>query len=200
MGRIARAAVAFGAVFVGVGDALAAAAPSGNVPKGVPPEMTPVLAKARLLITSPVGNGFFAHVWDSPSLRGGTCRFATLDHNAAAPKHPTFPNGGMSCSIGPPQPLPERLTETHPLRYSVSVATRHQTGNLANWVPPFVYGEIVSSRLHAARIVVRWKGGSHRLVLRGRYFAGGSPALYSHLPFTLVAYDAAGREVARGPT
>jgi hypothetical protein len=76
----------------------------------------------------------------------------------------------MSCSLRPQRALPPSFAARHPLRYGISVATRLKGGNPKNWVPPFVYGEILSKRLDVARVVVRWNGGTHRLVLHFRYF------------------------------
>jgi hypothetical protein len=67
-------------------------------------------------------------------------------------------------------------------------------------VPPIVFGSVYS-KLHATRIEIEWKGGSHELALRNGWFLGGTPALYmpsfAEFPFVVVAYDAHGKAVAR---
>jgi hypothetical protein len=67
-------------------------------------------------------------------------------------------------------------------------------------VPPIVHGSLARG-LHARRVQVEWRGGFHRLQYRRGYFLGGTPRLYippfAAFPFFVVAYDAAGREVAR---
>jgi hypothetical protein len=59
------------------------------------------------------------------------------------------------------------------------------------------YGRVFDG-LSAARVVARWAGGSHELTLDGRYFVGGTPAMYGHR-VTVVVYDSSGREIARVP-
>ena len=206
--QVARAVVIVGAALICTGTAVGAPAVSPSIftslfSHQVQAEVRllvigPLLPEARLLVSGPIGNGFFAHVWNAPSVSGGDCRFVTLDHRAAAPQHPSFVNGGMSCSLGPQRRLLTSIAARHPLMYGMSVSTRPRSGRPRNWVPPYLYGEVVSMSLHASRIGVTWHGGTHDLVLQGRYFVGGTSAMYHHAPpYALVAYDATGREVAR---
>jgi hypothetical protein len=51
--------------------------------------------------------------------------------------------------------------------------------------------------LPAARVVVHWAGGAHELTLHGRYFVGGTPAMYGQKLTAVVVYDGSGREIAR---
>jgi hypothetical protein len=84
-----------------------------------------------------------------------------------------------------------------PLRVGFGISRR---GTLANWIPPNVEGSILP-RLGAPRVQLEWNGGWHRLALNGSYFVGGGPFLYqppyANIPYYVVAYNAAGREVAR---
>jgi hypothetical protein len=158
----------------------------------------PVFTQSRLLVSGPVGNGFFAHLWKSPSSSGGTCAFATLDHQLGVPGYPTAFNGVMECSPQRLRLVP--LSAEHPLSYTISVRSRPKSGDPRKWVPPTVSGQVYLL-FHATRVQIEWRGGSHRLSLRGAYFVGGSPALYKpsfkNLPYYIVVYNSGGREVAR---
>lgn len=157
----------------------------------------PVLDQARLLVSAPVGNAFYAHAWTSPSSTGGGCQFLTLDHSPTA-RSAAGRGGGGSCSAkygtGP------RATGNVALRVSLSVSRRPKSGVPANWVPPIVGGSVLPS-LRATRVEVVWNGGSLPLRLSNNNFLGGSPALYmppfENFPYIVVAYDAQGNEVAR---
>jgi hypothetical protein len=164
---------------------------------GNPPE--PVLEHATMLVSAPVGNGFYAHAARAPSTTGGTCVFLTYNHTPG-PLHGTGWNrsGSSSCTTTAQvsmNPTNERL----PLAPGISIARRAKHGVLRNWVPPVVFGSVYS-KLHATRIALEWNGGAHDLVLRGGWFLGGTPALYmpspDKLPFNVVAYDRAGHTLA----
>jgi hypothetical protein len=182
--------------------ALAVAAPAFAFSSGVRsllgferPE--PVLDQARLLVSVPVGNGFYAHAWASPSSTGGHCDFVTIDHSPTA-RSAAARGGGGACSLsGGDRPA---ASERVPLPVGVSVARRPRSGVPENWVPPIVRGAVLPS-LRAARVEVVWNGGSLPLRLRNNHFLGGSPALYmppfETFPYVVVAYDAEGNEVAR---
>jgi hypothetical protein len=68
--------------------------------------------------------------------------------------------------------------------------------NPRNWVPPHTSGEIITT-VPVARVVVRWHGGSHVLPLHGRYFVGGTRAMYAKDALELIAYSQTGDQVAR---
>lgn len=157
----------------------------------------PVVDKATLLLSAPVGNGFWAHAWTAPSSTGGQCDFMTTDRSGAT-SSVTDVNGSAACANGLSGERLTRARPEHPLNVGVSIGRRPK-GDPSNWVPPVVSGAVLSS-LHAARIEVVWNGGSLRLALRDNYFLGGSPALYmppfERFPFIVVAYDTAGRKVA----
>jgi hypothetical protein len=159
---------------------------------------TPVLNKAHLLVSAPVGNGFFAHDWDSPSSTGGRCFFQTRDHTLTV-LHPPTVGGAGGCSMNGSRP-PLRASAQVPLNVGLGIDRRPSSGIAANWVPPTVDGAVFPA-LHASRVVVTWRGGRHQLVLRNGYFLGGTPALYmppfARFPFYVVAYDRRGTEVAR---
>jgi hypothetical protein len=160
----------------------------------------PVLEHATMLVSAPVGNGYYAHAARAPSTTGGTCVFLTYNHTAGAPHGPGWNrSGGSSCTSTAKvslSPANKRL----PLAPGLSIARRLKSGDPRNWVPPVVFGSVYA-KLHATRVAVEWKGGSHELVLRDGWFLGGTPALYmpsfAKFPFTVVAYDAHGKAVAR---
>jgi hypothetical protein len=162
-----------------------------------PARPKPVVAQATLLLSAPVGNGFWAHAWTAPSSTGGQCDFLTTDHRPVVHRPPQVNGGGMcSASTGG-----ERLVQArpdHPLVVGLSISRRLK-GDPAKWVPPIVNGAVLPS-LKAARVAVVWKGGSLPLRLKDNSFLGGSPLLYmppfERFPFTVVAYDADGRRVA----
>lgn len=157
----------------------------------------PVVAQATLLLSAPVGNGFWAHAWTAPSSTGGQCDFLTTDHRPVVHRPPLVNGGGMcSASTGG-----ERLVQgrpDYPLVVGLSISRRLK-GDPAKWVPPIVSGAVLPS-LKATRVAVVWKGGSLPLRLKDNSFLGGSPLLYmppfERFPFTVVAYDAEGRRVA----
>ena len=157
----------------------------------------PVVAQATLLLSAPVGNGFWAHAWTAPSSTGGQCDFLTTDHRPLVHRPPQVNGGGM-CSASISR---ERLTQARP-DYPLVVGltmSRRLKGDPAKWVPPIVSGAVVPS-LKATRVAVVWNGGSLPLRLKGNYFLGGSPLLYlpqfERFPFRVVAYNAEGRAVA----
>ena len=157
-----------------------------------------ITAQATHVVSAPVGNGFFAHWWHSPSKTGGRCSFTTVDRALEPPAVPARMGGGV-CSSGGGH-VGDRAREDHPLLAGLSIGHRHAKRTTPNWVPPTVQGSVYEG-LHAARVQVEWNGGRLPLVLRDGYFLGGSPKLYmppfSAFPFYVVAYDEDGREVAR---
>lgn len=159
----------------------------------------PVLAEAELLLSAPIGNGFYAHAWTSPSSTVGWCDFLTVDHSPVARLAAARPNGVVLCgAIGGKRPL--RAWDGVPLAVSVSVGRRPKSGVPSKWVPPIVSGAVLPS-LRAARADVIWNGGSLPLRLRNNNILGGSPLLYKppfeNFPYIVVAYDAQGKELAR---
>lgn len=182
---------------------LAAAAPALALSSGVRnllgfggPE--PVLDQASLLVSAPVGNGYYAHAWTSPSSTGGHCDFLTVDHSPTARSAAGDGGGGACGRTGSRRPA--RATANVPLAVSISVQRRPTSGVRENWVPPIVGGVVLPS-LQAVRVEVVWNGGSLPLRLRNNDFLGGSPALYmppfENFPYIVVAYDSHGKEVAR---
>lgn len=182
---------------------LAVAVPAVAISSGVRSflgfgESRPVVQKAQLVISAPVGNAFYAHLWHAPSTTGGQCSFLSIDHQQSPPQGPTM-NGGGSCSYKGSAQV-DRANSSRPLTIGVSIARRLRNGDPAKWVPPVVSGNIYAA-LRPARVVVEWRGGSHELAFRDGYFLGGTPEIYmppfSEFPFYVVAYDSGGREVAR---
>jgi hypothetical protein len=161
----------------------------------------PVLAKSQVLVSAPVGNGYFAHLLSGPSTTGGQCQFMTFDHHASLvrPIAPHSFGGGGGCSVSSGTAFAEP-TKAQPMFTEFSIERRLKEGKPANWVPPVVSG-IVWAGLHVTRVAVVWHGGSHALVLKNDRFIGGTPALYlppfAEFPFAIVAYDHSGKEVAR---
>jgi len=101
------------------------------------------------------------------------------------------------------QPLAVQETSpvdaSHPLAVSFSIQRRLGVAP-RKWVPPVVAGSVYLG-LHATRIAVVWRGGSHGLTLRNGWLVGGSRGFFipplRKFPFVVVAYDNAGHEVAR---
>jgi hypothetical protein len=158
----------------------------------------PVVSKARLIISAPVGNAFYAHLWNSPSSTGGECSFTSLDHHAIPTGTPSA-NGGSGCTYTGTQPI-FTATATHPLTVGVAIERRLKGGDPKKWVPPVVSGNVLAA-LHASRVEIEWRHGSYRLNLQNGYLVGGTPKLYMppfrDFPFYVVAYNASGRVVAR---
>jgi hypothetical protein len=158
----------------------------------------PVVTEAELVLSSPVGNRFHAHLWHAPSTTGGRCSFLSVDHRRTPPRVPQANGGGACTARG--TAVVDRAVRAHPLTVGLSISRRLRSGDPAKWVPPIVSGNVHPS-LRAARVRVEWRGGSLPLVLDGGYFLGGGPQLYvppfERFPFFVVAYDAGGREVAR---
>lgn len=175
----------------------AAAVAPGRTAALLVPRLHPVMTKARWLVSAPIGNGFFVHVWAAPSTTGGICRFSTVDHHVAA-LHPSSwpPSGGGGCSFKTSSPW---TAFGHPFRdLSLNQQTLTRGDKHAKWVPPFVEGELATAAV-PARVVARWDGGSDELQVRGDSFAGGSPSMYGQTfsSLTLVAYDRHGHVIAR---
>lgn len=159
---------------------------------------TPVLSSAKAVVSGRVGNGFYAHVWQSASTTGGRCLFTTYDHSATVPHVPGDWFGGGSCGPKSTKTIP-LVSAAQPLTFTMSIERRLQ-GDPRKWVPPVVAGTVYSG-LHVARVAVTWRGGGHDLTLRNNWFVGGGRPLYipplKKFPFTLVAYDTAGHVVAQ---
>jgi hypothetical protein len=168
----------------------------------------PVLGKARLVVSGPLGSTFFAHVWAAPSSSGGSCSFVVVDQSSSTPAHPTYAGGEGVCVGRREDQGQARLLEDGPwvvatasFPFAVELSIqRRPRGNAATQTPPFVVGAIYPG-LRATRVVLEWKGGSEALALTGNHFVGGGPILYKppfgNLPYSVVAYNASGREVAR---
>lgn len=160
----------------------------------------PLVGQATLLLSAPIGNGFWAHAWTAPASTGGQCDFMSTDRQPIV-QAPPAANGGSMCS-GRTGGESKRLTRAlpgYPLTLGMSMTRLPKSGNPDKWVPPIVHGAVLPS-LKAVRVAVVWNGGSLALRLRDDYFLGGSPLLYmppfKSFPFTVVAYDATGRKVA----
>jgi hypothetical protein len=157
----------------------------------------PVLGSAVALVSAPVGNHFYGHLWRSPSTTGGTCLFTTFDHSATAPRLPRDWRGGGSCSVKE-HVAASAASAVQPL--TVSVAIQRRLGmRLRDWVPPVIAGSVYPA-LRAVRVAVVWHAGSHDLALRNGWFIGGSRGFFlpplRKFPFVVVAYDRSGRAVA----
>jgi hypothetical protein len=136
----------------------------------------PMLEQATLLLSAPVGNGFYAHAWTSPSSTGGRCDFLTIDRQPVV--RDATSNGGGACTNKGRSSRPLGHTSSAvPLNVSLSIGRRPRRGVAANWVPPIVHGAVLPS-LKVARVEVVWNGGSLPLHLRNNNFLGGSPLLY----------------------
>src|SRR5436305_10174443 len=122
----------------------------------------PVLGSAVALVSAPVGNDFYGHLWRSRSTTGGTCLFTTFDHSATQPRLPRDWRGGGSCSVEKTSKV-SPASAAQPLAVTVSIQ-RRLGRRLRDWVPPVVAGS-VNPALHAARVAVVWHGGSRDLTL-----------------------------------
>jgi hypothetical protein len=192
--RRAALLVAFAAVAI----AVPAVALSSGVRQLLGFGPTPVLSSAKPLVSAPVGNKFFGHAWRGASTTGGSCVFLTHDHTPEV-EHPDSFNGGGSCSTRANASFGEASADL-PLMLTLGVTRRLKSGVAANWVPPVVSGSVYD-KLHATRVAIEWKGGSHELALHNGNFIGGTPKLYmptfDKFPFAVVAYDTSGKVVAR---
>ena len=190
-------------IVVALAVALAVAAPALAFTDGVRSLLglgstRPVPSTEQVLVSAPIGNGFYAHLVRSASTTGGRCLIVAADH-APTPALPiTGGGGGSMCTV-----TDKRLnaaTKSSPLATGFSITRRAKRGVSANWIPPTVDGNIYPG-LHAARVEIRWRTGSHPLVLEHGYFLGGTPSLYMppfrDFPFYVIAYNSAGQEVAR---
>lgn len=187
---------------VGVAVAVMVATPTVAFSNGVRSllgltQSRPVPKTERLILTAPVGNGFYAHLFTSASTTGGRCQLVAADHTAASAA--PFIGGGGGCSVTGSSPV-GLATKNQPLDVGFSISRRLREGNPANWVPPIVSGNIYAG-LGATKVEIRWRTSHYRLTLQHGYFLGGTPKLYmppfQAFPFYVVAYNAKGREVAR---
>jgi hypothetical protein len=147
---------------------------------GGPPH--PDYSRARLAVSAVIPGGRVARVWVAPSKEGGECEFVTFDPAGSRPPQ-TRMTGGGACTLGKTQ-LDGRLT------WSFSHG-RHQT--------PIIHGRVGAK--HAARVDLRWHGGSQRLAYAHGFFVAAAPALneppFRLLPYDVVVLDAAGRAIDR---
>jgi hypothetical protein len=154
----------------------------------------PVLEESTLLVSAPVAEGTVARLWLSPSTTGGECLFETYGPPGDVEHAPDMSGGGM-CTERPIswEGIPLTFTGVH-------TGSGGKPHGATERVPPAVSGR-VHPKLGAARVEVRWSGGSKALVLENEYFIGAVEELHEppaeRLPFFLVAYDADGQEVAR---
>jgi hypothetical protein len=159
----------------------------------------PVLRQSDLVLSAPVGNRFYGHLWRAPSTLGGACSFVTVDHAPKGRRPPGWRAGG-ECGTAPRPPLMALPNRAHPLVIGMSIGRRPKRGIRARWVPPIVHGS-VRRGLGARRVQVEWRTGEYRLAYRNGHFLGGTRKLYmppfAAFPFFVVAYGASGREVAR---
>lgn len=193
--RVPRRTVAIAAAAAALAIAIPAVAFSGLLDLVRP---IPVLHSARPLVSAPVGNGFYAHLWRSRSTTGGSCVFVTYNHVPGTTSlQPLFSGSGACSRKGE---LPATPTTTaRPLVVTLSIERRLGVAP-RKWVPPAVWGA-VDPDLHAARVAVVWRGGRHDLTLKKNWFVGGGRGLFipplRKFPFFVVAYDRGGHEVAR---
>jgi hypothetical protein len=133
-----------------------------------------------------IAGGKEAALWTGPTTDGGLCVFLhTSDSAAAAP--PTVPNGGGSCTIGPPRPQPMALR--------AGISWSSMDGRVIALLDGHVAPDrgITSVQVHTA-------SGTQSLPLRDGYFLAELTAeAIGELagPHEVVAYDRAGNEVAR---
>lgn len=156
----------------------------------------PVLSKAELLVSTPVGDGRVVRVWRAPNAGGGVCILTTVDRaDGRLRRFKGGPpvNGGGSCSGGA---IP---TQPRDLLLNVGVGMAYNSDRPGG-TPPIVQG-FVSPRTRASRVELVWRTGRQRLAVANDYFVGVAPVLFKPsfdlLPFYVVAYDKQGHEVAR---
>jgi hypothetical protein len=159
-----------------------------------PPE--PLVAQARLLVEAPIGDGRMARVYEAPSSTGGHCWFTAYLAGGSTVR-PETPDGGASCTVGPNSHQPPGSEP--PILWSISVQPKARSTN-ARWTPPVIDGW-VNPDLRATKVVLEWATGSRESAFANDHFVlvestlGAPPA--ENLPYSIVAYDAHGREVAR---
>jgi hypothetical protein len=142
----------------------------------------PDFRQARLAVSAPMPGGRVARVWVAPSTDGGDCEFVTIDP-AGSKRRPTRMTGGGSCTLG----------KEHYRGLSWSFSRGGDD-------PPVIHGR-VGPNVHAARVELRWHGGSQRLMYNHDSFVAAAPALddppFRRLPYDVVVSNRAGRVVAR---
>jgi hypothetical protein len=155
----------------------------------------PLFDKARLLVEAPADKGEMARLYEAPSSAGGTCWF--VDRVPIGSPAPTVDSdGGGMCQVGDSATPPDREV---PITWSVGMQPKTRN-NTQGWRAPILDGW-VNPELGATRVVLKWTGGSVELPFANDHFLFVSESLYEpagkNLPYELIAYDAAGAEVAR---
>jgi hypothetical protein len=154
----------------------------------------PVFSQARLLVEAPADRGEVARLYEAPASGGGTCWFVDRAP-AGSPVHTNDDDGGGMCQIG----QPATPAAAAPLSWSIGRQPK-TPDNVRGWRAPILDGW-VNPDLGATRIALEWNGGSLELPFANDHFLFVSESLHdppeSNFPYELVAYDAAGAEVAR---
>jgi hypothetical protein len=155
----------------------------------------PVLAEATLLVEEPVGDGRIARVYSAPSEAGGECWFVAYVPEGSAVR-PRRQNGAASCTVGsasrdvPPPDVP--------ILWSASIQPRPSGDR--KWIPPTIDGWI-NPNLEANEVYLEWSGASLPFAFSNHHFLLVDERLYNlpieRAPYSIVAYDANDREVAR---
>ena len=155
----------------------------------------PVFDKARLLVEAPADKGDVARLYEAPSSTGGTCWFVERVP-IGTPARTADSEGGGICRSGESATPPGREA---PITWSVGMQPKTRN-NTRGWRAPILNGW-VNPELGGTRVVLEWTGGSIDVPFANDHFLFVSESLYEpagkNLPYELVAYDAAGAEVAR---
>jgi hypothetical protein len=163
---------------------------------GIGPQ--PVYNKAQLVVSAPLPGARVARVWVGPSTDGGECEFVTItpasvvaiDPRTGAMRPPTTQTRGSSaCTVGATR------VPTNAFTWTIAPVA----GDSADPRTTLVRGHL-GPTYHPARVVLSWHGGEQRLALSKGYFIGVADTRnppFNRLPYTIVAYDAAGRATTR---
>jgi hypothetical protein len=158
----------------------------------------PVYEKARLVVWTPISGNRVARIWVAPSTDGGECEILTITPASFVVINPTTGavhpaaasargNGGYVCTVGTRVP-PDAFT------WIESPVT------VGNSTAALLQGHI-GPTYKATHVGVTWNGGEAKLRLAGGYFVGVVATMrnpeFRRLPYTVIAYDAQGRVVAR---
>jgi len=151
----------------------------------------PVLNEATLRISAPVGDGRTARLWTSPSSTGGECMFISLGSHDTD-QHPS--QGGSGACTADGTRLHANNSDHLELGWDL---TNH---SVPGRTPPIISGWL-PSQLHTARLELHWRTGHKPVPFKGQYFLSVEPVLdrpaFTKLPFYVIAYDQAGKEVSR---